>query len=64
MNQRDREAERIERHVEAAFDRYDRALMDGRLDQAAYDELARGMNVWADEQYRNLAAAKIEEVVR
>lgn len=51
--------EQIERHIERSFDRYDAALMDGRIDQVAYDALASAMNLWADGQYRRLAAAKL-----
>lgn len=51
--------DQIERHVERSFDRYDAALMAGRLDQQAYDALTRELNVWADNQYRIAASVKL-----
>lgn len=50
--------ERIERYIESATNRYDAALMAGRLDQKAYDYQMSELNKWADMQYRMIAAVK------
>jgi hypothetical protein len=51
--------EQIERTVERNFNRYDAALMAGRIDQQAYDLLARETNKWADAQYVALARTSL-----
>lgn len=53
--------EQIESMVERKFDQLDTRLLDGRIDQAAYDAEARAIHDWAEAQYRAREVANPQE---
>lgn len=54
QEQKDRQAEALERRIERSVDHLDARLMKGGMSQHDYDLAMKDLNAWANAQYQRL----------